>query len=68
MILLIAITAAGCWDEKEIEDIGISTAMAIDRTPDGSIKVTLQILNPTNISPCSSSELPGLYYGPGSPV
>lgn len=51
LIFSVAFAASGCWDANEIEDIGISTAMAIDMTPDGSIKVTLQILNPSNISP-----------------
>ncbi len=41
----------GCWDASEIEDLGISTAIAVDRVSNGQIQVTLQILNPAHISP-----------------
>ncbi len=51
LIFSLLFTITGCWDARDIEDIALSSAMAIDKTPDGKIKVTLQIINPANISP-----------------
>ncbi|WP_018933879.1 Ger(x)C family spore germination protein [Gracilibacillus lacisalsi] len=46
-ILLLLLT--GCWSARELTDITIATAMAIDKDND-NYKVTIQVLNPSEIA------------------
>lgn len=39
----------GCWNNREIEDIGIAVAMGIDKV-DNQYVVTVQLVNPSSIS------------------
>lgn len=45
LVLLICLTA-GCWDMREVEDLGYVMAMAIDRGPQEQIRVITQVPNP----------------------
>lgn len=40
------IIASGCWDKKEIEDLGYVRATVIDQDPDGRVRVLVQVPNP----------------------
>jgi len=40
----------GCWDSRELTDIGFVVAMAIDKGEKKNIRVTVQIVNPINVS------------------
>ncbi|MBW5445671.1 Ger(x)C family spore germination protein [Cohnella sp. CFH 77786] len=40
---------AGCWDRKEMDDIALVMASAIDQLGDGQIELSLQIALPTGI-------------------
>lgn len=41
---------AGCWDSREIEDRTAISALAVDKTPNGGLKVTAQIPIPLQIA------------------
>lgn len=40
----------GCWDSRELTDIGFVVALAIDKGEKKNIRVTVQIVNPANTS------------------
>jgi len=40
----------GCWDQREVETLGLVDGMALERGSRGQIKVTLQMLNSRTIS------------------
>lgn len=46
ILLVLALFAAGCWDLKEIEDLGFVTGVGVDAAPRGEVKLLVQILNP----------------------
>ncbi|MFD5019476.1 Ger(x)C family spore germination protein [Paenibacillus sp. NPDC058367] len=48
-IVMIALLT-GCWDSRELTDIGFVVAMAIDKGEKKNIRVTVQIVNPINVS------------------
>lgn len=46
VLCLIALLAGfGCWDLKEIEDLGFVTGIGVDTAPHGNIKLLAQLLN-----------------------
>lgn len=46
LIVIIFSLTAGCWDRREIESIGMTIGMALDKTEDASeIKMTQQFVN-----------------------
>ncbi|WP_233277817.1 Ger(x)C family spore germination protein [Paenibacillus durus] len=47
LVLLILLFPTGCWDRKEINDIGLVMATAIDLTEDGQMQATLQVAVPS---------------------
>ncbi|MEK3748569.1 Ger(x)C family spore germination protein [Paenibacillus sp. FSL E2-8871] len=48
MVMIALLT--GCWDSRELTDIGFVVAMAIDKGEKKNIRVTVQIVNPVNVS------------------
>lgn len=48
LILLIAVSLflPGCWNYRELNQIGIVSAMGIDINEQGKIKLTVQVINP----------------------
>lgn len=42
--------AAGCWDNRELDEYGFVQAVAIDRQDDGRIKLTTHFYNPSSKS------------------
>ncbi|MEL7568447.1 MAG: Ger(x)C family spore germination protein [Dehalobacterium sp.] len=61
---LLTITSTGCWNWRELNTLGIVTASGFDRTPDGKISITIQIVKPGEIN--SSKE--GKGGSTGNPV
>lgn len=57
LLFSISIILAGCWDRVEINDIAIVTAVGIDKTEDGAIRLSILIPMPKMIS--SSGESAG---------
>ncbi|MBO8128889.1 MAG: Ger(x)C family spore germination protein [Peptococcaceae bacterium] len=46
IVLLAAAVQAGCWDLRQAEDLGYVMATAVDRTPQGLVKLLVQVPNP----------------------
>ncbi|MBP3039689.1 Ger(x)C family spore germination protein [Bacillaceae bacterium Marseille-Q3522] len=46
IIISSCLLLTGCWDRKEVNDIGLVLGVAIDKSEDNQIELTLQILIP----------------------
>ena len=46
ILLLLFITAPGCWNRLEPEDLALVTTMGLDRDEDGHFKIVVLIANP----------------------
>lgn len=46
IIVLILPSFAGCWDRYELNQLGFSTALGIDKDAKGQFMLTIQVLNP----------------------
>lgn len=44
--VLVAGLTSGCWNRREVNEVALVSAAAVDRTPNGQIRVTLQIGKP----------------------
>lgn len=49
LVCALMLILTGCWNNRELEDIGIAVAMGIDKVDDQYI-VTVQLVNPSSIS------------------
>ena len=45
--IILLITNTGCWNNRDLAEISISTALGIDKTEDGKIMVSVQIVKPS---------------------
>lgn len=45
-LCLTAVLLTGCWDRKALEDLGFVTVIGLDKGPENSVVVTVQIENP----------------------
>jgi spore germination protein KC/spore germination protein len=52
-LALLPLLLAGCWDRKEINDVGITLATAVDKEDNGLYRVTLQLPLPGQMSEAS---------------
>ena len=50
MMLIIPIFLTGCTNQKELNDLAIISAMAIDKNDDGTYTKTIQLINPINVA------------------
>lgn len=50
VIWMMSIVAAGCWDNRELDEYGFVQAVAIDRQEDGRIDLTTHFYNPSSKS------------------
>lgn len=48
-ILLITLPLTGCWDRKEVNELGLVMAKAIDLTANGEIRVSVQVAKPSAV-------------------
>ena len=46
IITLTAMLLTGCWDRKELNQLGIAMAIGLDKGDDGKIQLTSQIVRP----------------------
>ncbi|MEW6173635.1 MAG: Ger(x)C family spore germination protein [Bacillota bacterium] len=46
VLLILAVLAAGCWDLREVEDLGFAVATAVDTVPLGEVRLLVQVINP----------------------
>lgn len=44
--VLVALTATGCWDLEEVDEIGIVGSMGLDKGEEGRVIVSLEVINP----------------------
>lgn len=58
-IFLITLTLSGCWDLKEVDRLSFVTSIGIDRDPEETIRLTVQIPQTQNLLP------PGFHSGGG---
>lgn len=45
-IFTMALTQPGCWDQQEVERLGIVLATALDQAPEGRVRLTVQTISP----------------------
>lgn len=48
LICLLLLT--GCWNSKELDELGIAVATGIDKNDEGEYEVTVQVINPSEIA------------------
>jgi len=52
-MLLLAVSAAvltGCWNSRELNELAITVGLAIDRTEDGGVRVSAQVVEPGEVA------------------
>ncbi|HHW43620.1 MAG TPA: hypothetical protein GXX25_07395, partial [Desulfotomaculum sp.] len=50
LLLFVSATCTGCWDHREVEDLGIVLLTALDDAPGGKIRLEVQILVPAALA------------------
>lgn len=45
LLLVLVFFTSGCWDQREVETLGLVDGLAIETGSNGQIKVTMQLLN-----------------------
>lgn len=50
MLIAWATLLTGCWDSREVEELGIISGMAIDLTENGQVRVVFQFVNTAALS------------------
>lgn len=51
MILLCAVVLTGCWNQRELSQLAMVTAIGIDKTSKGDeYRVSLQVINPSSVA------------------
>lgn len=48
-------TLTGCWNRREVNDLGIAVALGIDKQDNGNYLVSVQLLNPGEVSSAQST-------------
>ncbi|HMM21506.1 MAG TPA: Ger(x)C family spore germination protein [Selenomonadales bacterium] len=59
LLIMVSLLATGCWSRKELPDIAIILAAGVDRTPEGNVTLTLQIVKPSAASGGGGAGEPG---------
>ncbi|GGJ99371.1 germination protein [Lentibacillus kapialis] len=55
-LCVIPIFLSGCWDRSEVNDLALIVGMGLDRTDEGDIELSAQIVNPKAMGGQGSSE------------
>lgn len=50
LIMTSTVFISGCWNQKELNELAIISAMAIDKNEDGKYVKTIQLVNPVNVA------------------
>ena len=56
LCIILLLMLPGCWNRRELNTLAIVQAVGIDRTDDGQINVSLQILKPSAIKSSTSEK------------
>lgn len=48
ILILMTLSLEGCWNNRNITDLGIITALGIDRADNGNFELTFQIISPSS--------------------
>lgn len=59
LCIILLLMLPGCWNRRELSTLAIVQAVGIDRTEDGQINVSLQILKPSAIKTSTSEKASG---------
>lgn len=59
IVLTLPVLLTGCWDNVDLADINIVTALGIDKAEDGKIIVTVQMVEPAALQSTSSGQARG---------
>ncbi|HWQ73452.1 MAG TPA: Ger(x)C family spore germination protein [Desulfitobacteriaceae bacterium] len=54
LILVCIFSISGCWDKRELNEITLTSALAVETTPEGQYRVIVQNINPQGSNPESS--------------
>ncbi len=54
MLIVLAELLTGCWDSREVEELGIISGIAVDLTEDGRMRTVFQFVNTAVLSKGSS--------------
>lgn len=46
----LGLALAGCWNRREVNEVALVSAAAIDRTPEGRTRVTIQLIKPAALA------------------
>ncbi|MBE3588440.1 MAG: Ger(x)C family spore germination protein [Thermoanaerobacteraceae bacterium] len=65
-MLFVSATCTGCWDHREVEDLGIVLLTALDDAPGGKIRLEVQILVPAALAGGGGGGVGGMGGGRGS--
>ncbi|SFE59579.1 spore germination protein KC [Paenibacillus catalpae] len=52
---LSSLTITGCWDRKELNEVGIAVAIGVDTAPKDHLKVTAQVVIPSEVASSQSA-------------
>jgi len=55
LMLVFSLLLTGCWSNRDLADINIVAGLGLDRTKDGKVKLTVQVVEPSAILSGSSS-------------
>jgi spore germination protein KC len=50
VIILLSISSGGCWDIRYLDELSIVIAMGLDISDNDNIKVSVQVVNPTEVT------------------
>ncbi len=54
LILVCIFSLSGCWDKRELNEITLTSALAVETTPEGQYRIIVQNINPQGSNPESS--------------
>lgn len=60
--IFILISLTSCWDNRDLTEMGIATAIGLDRTNQGDIELTVQIVKPATIKAQSQGSVEESYW------
>jgi spore germination protein KC len=45
LVIFICVIFTGCWNYREVEQLAIAAGVAIDKNPDGTVHITIEVVN-----------------------
>ncbi|MDS1030866.1 Ger(x)C family spore germination protein [Bacillota bacterium LX-D] len=56
VLLMLPLLLTGCWNNRDLTEINMVTALGVDRSEDGKVLVTVQVVEPAAIQSTSSGK------------